>query len=374
MTLTNLAVLVSGLILLVIGAELLVKGASTLAGILGVSPLIIGLTIVAYGTSAPELSVSIISSFAGQADITVGNILGSNIFNILLILGLSALVTPLVVARQIIRSDVPIMIGVSILLLVFGLDGKISRMDGAIFFVGGIVYTLSLIYQSRKQINNRDKAKPGSEADRDEFDEEYGFLGENTSAIWLKNLVFVVGGSGLLILGSRWLVESATTIARALGVSELLIGLTIVSIGTSLPELATSIMASIRGERDIAVGNVLGSNIFNILAVLGISGMVSPNGIIFSEAAIKFNAPVAVAVAFICLPIFASGSRISRWEGLLFTFYYFAYTSYLILDALKHESLPLYTTVMLVFVIPMTVVTLITVALQERNSKRKKIG
>ena len=365
MTLTNVLILIGGLIFLVIGAELLVKGASSLAAILGISPLIIGLTIVAYGTSAPEMAVSIMSSFAGKADIAVGNVIGSNIFNILLILGISALVTPLVVARQIIRSDVPIMIGVSVLLLVFGLDGKISRVDGTIFFVGGIVYTLSLLYQSHKQINNND---------RDEFAEEYGLVEENTWKIWLRNLVFIVGGSALLIMGSRWLVSSAIDIARSFGVSELLIGLTIVSVGTSLPELATSVMASIRGERDIAVGNVLGSNIFNILAVLGIAGMIAPDGIIVSEAAIEFNAPVAVAVAFACLPIFYSGSQIDRWEGLLFTFYYFAYTSYLILDATNHDSLPIYTTVMLFFIIPLTVITLITVTLQERNSKRKNIS
>ena len=365
MILTTLLMLVGGLILLVVGAEFLVKGASNVAGILGISPLIIGLTVVAYGTSAPEMSVSIMSSWAGQADIAVGNVLGSNIFNILLILGLSALVTPLVVARQIIRSDVPIMIGVSILLLVFGLDGKISRVDGTIFFIGGVVYTLSLIYQSRRQ---------NHEGDRDEFADEYSFSGQSSPQIWLKNLLFIVGGSGLLVLGSRWLVDSASDIARNLGVSELLIGLTIVSMGTSLPELATSIMASIRGERDIAVGNVLGSNIFNILAVLGMAGMLAPDGIVVADAAIEFNAPVAVAVAFACLPIFASGSQISRWEGLLFTFYYFAYTSYLILDAIDHESLPLYNTVMLFFVIPLTVITLLTVALQERQSKRNKIG
>ena len=365
MTLTTFLMLLGGLVLLVVGAELLVKGASNLAGLLGIPPLIIGLTVVAYGTSAPEMAVSIMSSFAGQADIAVGNVLGSNIFNILLILGLSSLVTPLIVARQIIRSDVPIMIGVSILLLVFGLDGKISRVDGTIFFIGGVIYTLSLIYQSHRQNDHNG---------HDEFAEEYGFLGESSVLIWLKNLIFVVGGSGLLVLGSRWLVDSATTIAKALGVSELLIGLTIISVGTSLPELATSIMASIRGERDIAVGNVLGSNIFNVLAVLGIAGMVAPDGIIVSEAAIQFNAPVAIAVAFACLPIFYSGSQITRWEGLLFTFYYFAYTGYLILDALKHDSLPIYTTVMLFFVIPLTIITLITVALQERYSKQKRIG
>ena len=364
MTLTNVLMLVSGLILLVVGAELLVKGASKLAAILGISPLIIGLTIVAYGTSAPEMAVSIMSSFAGQADIAIGNVLGSNIFNILLILGVSALVTPLVVARQIIRSDVPIMIGVSVLLLIFGLDGKISRVDSTIFFIGGVIYTISLAYQSRQQNDN---------SDGDEFATEYGFSGEISWSIWVKYLLFILGGSGLLTFGSRWLVDSATDIARAFGVSELLIGLTIVAMGTSLPELATSIMASFRGERDIAVGNVLGSNIFNILAVLGIAGMVAPDGIAVPQAAIEFNAPVAIAVAFACLPIFYSGSQINRWEGLLFTFYYFAYTSYLILDAVNHDSLPIYTTVMLFFIIPLTVITLITVVVQEKRSKRKRL-
>ena len=358
MDLITFVVLLGGLVLLVVGAELLVKGASKVAGILGISPLIIGLTVVAYGTSAPEMAVSVMSSFSGRADIAVGNAVGSNIFNTLLILGLSSLVTPLIVAKQIVRSDVPIVIGVSILLYVFGLDGKLSRVDGIILFTGAIVYTLSLIYQSRRQIDN---------AGNDEFEQEYGFDGNKSVVIWLKNISFIIGGSILLVLGSRGLVNSATTIAKSLGVSDLLIGLTIVSMGTSLPELATSIMASIRGERDIAVGNVLGSNIFNILAVLGMAGMISPNGVTVSEAAIQFNIPVAIAVSFACLPIFSSGNRIDRWEGFLFTFYYLAYTVYLILDATKHHSLPIYNTVM-IFIIPLTVITIVTVAVQQKQN------
>lgn len=359
MDIITFAILLGGLVLLVVGAELLVNGASKVAAILGISPLIIGLTIVAYGTSAPEMSVSVMSSFSGRADIAVGNAVGSNIFNTLLILGLSSLVAPLVVAKQIIRSDVPIAIGVSVLLLVFGLDGTLSRVDGIILFTGAVVYTLSLIYQSRRQMNNND----------DEFSQEYGFDGNKTALVWLKYIAFIVGGSILLVLGSRWLVDSATSIAQALGVSDLIIGLTIVSMGTSLPELATSIMASIRGERDIAVGNVLGSNIFNILAVLGMAGMLSPNGVAVSQAAIEFNIPVAIAVSFACLPIFASGNRIDRWEGLLFTFYYVAYTIYLILDTIDHESLPIYTIVMLGFVIPLTVLTLAIVAVRTRKPR-----
>ncbi len=362
MSLITFVLLIGGFILLVVGAELLVKGASILAGILGISPLIIGLTIVAYGTSAPEMAVSVMSSFAGQSDIAIGNAVGSNILNILLILGASAVVTPLVVNRQVIRSDVPIMIGVSILLFVFGLDGKVSRVDGVILFIGAVVYTLSLIYQSRHHNNG---------LNGDEFAEEYGFSGESSALVLGKNILFVIVGSVLLVLGSRFLVDSATEIARALGLSELLIGLTIISFGTSLPELATSVVASLRGERDIAVGNVLGSNIFNILAVLGVAGIVAPNGIIVPEAAIAFDIPVAIAVAFACLPIFASGSRISRWEGFLFIFYYLTYTGYLILDSVNHDSLPIYSTVMLFFVIPLTIITLITVGLQQHNSKRK---
>lgn len=359
----TLLTLVVGLVLLVVGAEFLVKGASNVAAILQIPPLIIGLTIVAYGTSAPEMSVSIMSSFSGQGDIAIGNVIGSNICNILLVLGVSSLVAPLIVSKQVIRSDVPIMIGVSLLLLMFSWDGQLSRVDSIILFVGGLLYTLSLIYQSNKQ-----------GAEEDEFTEEYSFSGTVSPGLWAKNIVLIIGGSGLLIFGSRWLVNSAVTIAQALGVSELLIGLTIVAIGTSLPELATSVIASFRGERDIAVGNVLGSNIFNVLAVLGVGGAVSPDGIAISDAIIQFNAPVAIAVAFACLPIFYSGKRIERWEGLLFLFYYLAYNGYLILDAINHESLPVYSTIMLFFVLPLTAITLITVTIQEKLAEKNRTG
>ena len=353
--------LVVGLVLLVVGAELLVKGASKIAAILNIAPLIIGLTIVAYGTSAPEMSVSIMSTFSNQGDIAVGNVVGSNICNILLVLGLSSVVAPLVVTKQIIRSDVPIMIGVSLLLFVFSLDRQISRVDGIILFIGGLLYTLSLIYQSSKQ---------GPE--QDEFAQEYGFSGDVTPQLWIKNIVFVIGGSILLVVGSRLLVKSAVAIAQDFGVSELLIGLTIVAFGTSLPELATSVVASFRGERDIAVGNVLGSNIFNILAVLGIAGTLSPDGIVVNENIISLDILVAIAVAFACLPIFYSGKRIDRWEGLLFLFYYLAYNGYLILDALDHPILSLYTIIMLYIVLPLTMIALVVVAILEKRAENKR--
>ena len=361
MKLITLVLLLAGLVLLVVGAEFLVKGASRVAAILRIPPLIVGLTIVAYGTSAPEMFVSIISASSGQGDIAMGNVVGSNICNVLLILGLSALITPLIVTKQIIRSDVPIMIGVSLLLLLFSLDGQLSRVDSLILFIGGVVYTLSLIYQSKKQ---------GTVPD--EFTEEYSKSDRVTPSLWLKNIVFIVGGLALLVLGSRWLVDSAVTIARALQVNELLIGLTIVAFGTSLPELATSLVASWRGERDIAIGNVLGSNIFNILAVLGVAGIVSPNGVEVSQALIKFDIPVAIAVAVACLPIFYSGRRIDRWEGLLFLFYYLIYTVYLILNATGAEALPEYINAMLWFVLPLTIITLAIVSVQEKRAANKR--
>ncbi|HAC66207.1 MAG TPA: sodium:calcium antiporter [Cyanothece sp. UBA12306] len=351
--------LLAGLVLLVIGAEMLVKGASNLAVSLGVSPLVIGLTIVAYGTSSPEMAVAIQSSFAGKAGIALGNVIGSNIFNVLVILGLSALAMPLMVDQQLIRLDVPIMIGISCLTLFFGIDGLISRSDGIVLLLGGIIYTGFLIYQGSKQDNQNKEA--GSES----------VIGLSKLQ-WVNNIGLILGGTGLLVLGSRWLVLSSISIARTIGVSELVIGLTIVAAGTSLPELATSIIATLKGERDIAVGNVIGSNIFNILAVLAISSIFAPNGIPVENAAIGFDLPVMIAIAIACLPIFFTGNIINRWEGFLFISYYIAYTTYLILRSTEHDSLPIFSNVMLLFVIPITVITLIIVTLHSLKKKSQK--
>lgn len=356
--------LVAGLVLLVVGAEFLVKGSSRLAAMLRIPPLIIGLTVVAYGTSAPEMTVSVISALSPQgADIAIGNVVGSNICNVLLILGLSSLIAPLAVSKQMIRSDVPIMIGVSLLLLMFSLDGQLGKVDSIILFIGAITYTLSLIYQSSKQ-----------GVEEDEFAQEYSLSEPVTPIAWAKNTAYIIGGLVLLVLGSRWLVDSAITIAKYFQVSELIVGLTIVAVGTSLPELFTSVIASYRGETDIAVGNVLGSNIFNILAVLGISGIVAPNGINVSQSVINFDLPVMIAVAFSCLPIFYSGKRIERWEGILFLFYYVAYTTYLILNSANppHPILPLYVKIMMLGVIPVTIIAIITIAIMEKRAKSKK--
>ncbi len=345
MSLMIALMLAGGLVLLVFGAEVFVRGASRLAAAFGVSPLVIGLTVVALGTSSPEVAVSVQSAYAGAADIATGNVIGSNICNVLLILGLCALVAPMNVSQQLVRLDVPVMIGVSLLFLLLALDQGISRAEGILLLAGLGGYTTFLIVQSRRE-TLQIKA---------EYEKEFG---EMETPRLAPNFVLVLGGLGLLVLGSQWFVTAATEIAVLLGVSELVIGLTIVAIGTSLPELATSVIAAVRGERDIAVGNIVGSNIFNILFVAGTASVVAPDGLPVAAAALRFDIPVMIAVAVACLPIFFTGHRVDRWEGGLFFGYYIAYTGYLLLAATEHDALPVYSQVMGLFVIPLTGVTL----------------
>ncbi|HHY53962.1 MAG TPA: calcium/sodium antiporter, partial [Chloroflexi bacterium] len=320
----TILLLVGGLITLVIGAEILVRGASRLAAALGISPLVIGLTIVAFGTSSPEMAVSIQSAISGQVDIAIGNVVGSNIFNILFILGLSAVIVPLVVAEQLVRLDVPLMIGISVLVWVLSFNGFIEQWEGIVLFASLIAYTIFLIVQSR-----REKGK----AIEAEYETEYALHEPRTGRRALLNISMAVSGLVLLVFGARWFVDGAVELARNLGMSELIIGLTIVAAGTSMPEVATSLVAAIRGERDIAVGNVVGSNIFNILAVLGLSALASPAGLPVASGMLTIDMPFMVAVAIACLPIFLTGHTIARWEGVVFLAYYAAYTVYLVLDA-----------------------------------------
>jgi cation:H+ antiporter len=315
---------------------------------------------VAFGTSSPELAVSIKSALSGQPNIALGNVVGSNIFNVLFILGLSALIVPLVVSQQLVRLDVPLMIALSVIVLILSLDQTLSRIDGIMLVTGLIIYIWFLFYQSSRETT----------AVRQEYAKEF-VPEERVRDNTIKNIGLVLGGLVLLVLGSRWLVDSAVSFAQYLGVSELVIGLTIIAAGTSLPEVVTSVIAVIRGERDIAVGNVVGSNIFNIMGVLGFASIVAPTGIEVSTAVIGFDIPVMIAVALACLPIFFTGGVISRQEGALLLGYYIAYTLYLILAASHHDSLPRFSAVMLYFVIPLTIVTIIIVALQEILNKKK---
>ena len=344
MTALTIALFVAGIVLLIVGADLLVRGASRLARAAGVSPLVVGLTVVAFGTSAPEMAVSVKAAVTGQADIAYGNVVGSNIFNVLFILGLSALVAPLLVDRQLMRRDVPIMIGTSLILLALAFDGRIGRLDGALLFAGIVAYTVYSVVKSRKEAAARREASP---------EEKPGPTGSP-----LVNVLLILGGLAMLVLGARWLVGGAVEFARTLGVSELVIGLTIVAAGTSLPEVATSVLAAFRGQREIAVGNVVGSNVFNILAVLGLSGLVAPSGIPVAPQALAFDTPVMIAVAVACLPIFFTGHVIARWEGGLFLFFYAAYTAFLLMKATSSAALPTLQHAMVWFVLPLTVVTL----------------
>lgn len=345
---TPVLLLAAGLVLLVFGAEFLVRGSSRLAAAFGIPSLVVGLTVVAFGTSAPELAVSVRSAWAGRGDLALGNAVGSNIFNVLFILGLSALIAPLVVARRLVRLDVPILVGVSVLLLLLALDGSLGRVDGALLFAGILAYTGFQIREGRRAGSRTERARRN----------------DRSGGSRIADVAFVVGGLAALVLGARWLVSAAVELALGLGVSELVVGLTVVAGGTSLPEVATSVAASLRGQRDIAVGNVVGSNLFNILAVLGLAGLLAPEGVEVSRAALSFDLLVMLAAAVACLPIFFTGYRIARWEAALFLGYYGAYTGYLVLHAAEHPALPAFRTALLWFVLPLTAVTVLVVAVR----------
>jgi cation:H+ antiporter len=348
----TVVVLVAGLALLVAGAEVLVRGASALAVLAGISPLVVGLTVVAYGTSSPELAVAIQAGLNEQPDVALGNVVGSNVCNVLLVLGLCATVTPLFVQQELVRRDVPIMIGVSLLLLGLVLDGRLSRLDGCLLLAGVVLYSVFVIRQSRKDPSS------GPAGGED--------VPERPAGGVARHVAFVLLGLGLLVLGGRWLVDSAVDIAEAVGVSELVIGLTVVAVGTSMPEIATSLLAVLRGERDMAVGNVVGSNIFNVLLIAGATGVVTRGGgADVPDGLVHFDLPVMTAVAVACLPVFFTGCTISRWEGVVFVGYYVAYTLYLLLDATGHDGQQLLGTTMLLFVLPITVITLAVLAARE---------
>jgi cation:H+ antiporter len=348
MTWAEIVCLVGGFVTLVAGAEVLIRGASRLAAALGISPLVIGLTVVAYGTSAPELAINLVAVHTDRADIAMGNVVGSNIFNVLFILGLCGMIGSLRVDAQLIRVDVPIMIGVSLVVLMMALDGRIGRLDGAALTAGIVAYTVFSIRQSRR----------ASRRLKEEYAHEYGPELGSGGGRTMSHAALVLGGLVLLVAGSRWLIEGATAAARAMGVSELVIGLTVVAAGTSMPEVATSVIAAIRGERDLAVGNIVGSNLFNLMSVLGFASLFAPDGITVCRQALIFDLPVMVAVAVACLPIFFTGHCIARWEGALFLAYYLFYTFELFVLARSWEEGQRLVWGISAFVVPLTLVTL----------------
>lgn len=336
---------VAGFAALLAGGELMVRGASQMAATVGISPLVIGLTVVAFGTSAPELAVSVQSALAGQPELAIGNVVGSSIVNILVILGAAALVIPLAVSRKLVRVDVPIMIGVSGAVLLFGLDGEISRLEGVLLASGLVGYVALTLWNSRRKSADGDQELRESQAAP-----RGGFRKLATQ------VAYMVAGVALLLLGSGWLVDGAVAVATAMGISELVIGLTIVAIGTSLPELATSVVAAVRGQREIAVGNAVGSNIFNVLMVLGLTAVVAPGGLDVPGAALRFDIPVMILVGFLALPIMFTRYQISRREGLLFIACYVAYVVYTILLAVGSQALSIVAIVSLALLVPAALV------------------
>jgi cation:H+ antiporter len=306
--------LIAGLAMLVLGAEALVRGAARLAAVFGVSSLVVGLTVVAFGTSAPELSVSLLAALRGVPGLAVGNAVGSNSFNILVILGLAALVTPLAVQRRLVRQELPLLIAVTLLLLAFGLDGRLSRGEGALLLLLLLLYLALLGRQLRGE---RSPAPVTPRAARP----------------LLVDCARILVGLALLVLGAQRLVDGATAFALQLGASPRVIGLTVVAAGTSLPELAASLVAALRHERDIAVGNVLGSNLFNLLGVLGGATLAAPAGLPLTGRAQGLDLAVSLLAALACLPIFITGGRISRLEGALMLLGYGAYLALLMTRA-----------------------------------------
>ncbi|GAA1707053.1 calcium/sodium antiporter [Dietzia cercidiphylli] len=388
--LTVLALAV-GFVLLIGGGEVLVRGAGGLAATLGISPLVVGLTVVAFATSAPEFAVSVDAALSGYPGLAVGNVVGSNIANILLILGLTAIVAPLVATSRIVRVDIPIMVLFSVVALLVALDGTISFLDGLLLFAGLVAYVVATIVISRKQDGGRAAAASedpvgdgagggaardaaaGDDAARDAAagDDPAGgaSAGETRSSgvasshPVLVSSVFVVVGVALLVVGARLLVAAASDLASAWGMSDLVIGLTVVAVGTSLPEFATSVVAAIRGERDLAIGNIVGSNMFNIGAVLGMTSLITPIDV--APGAVRFDLPIMLAVSLALLPIAFTGMAIKRWEGLLFTGFYAAYVVYVVLQAADHDALDPFSAAMLWFVIPITALWLIGLATYE---------
>ncbi|MFW6199686.1 MAG: calcium/sodium antiporter [Gemmatimonadota bacterium] len=456
-------VLLAGTVALILGAELLIRGASRLAAAAGISSLVVGLTVVSFGTSAPELAVTVGSALTGRGDIGVGNVLGSNILNIFFILGLSAAVRPLVVSYELVRREVPILIGVTLAVWLLAANGVLGRVEGIVLVLGSLAYTTFLIREGRKTRSGRKspeakaaEAKAAAEstgttgatgvtgttdakgapetkeakgaretkeangvtgtngapsgdvegAGEEHADEEpppqglpdgatpkggltvgatpKGGLtvgatsGESGEIRPVWNVFLVVAGLVLLLAGARWLVESAVAIATTLGVSEVIIGLTVVALGTSLPEVATSVLATLRGERDIAVGNVVGSNVFNLTLILGAGSAAASGGLTVPPAVLAFDMPIMVAATLACLPVFFTGYRIARWEGFLFLGYYVAYTLYLVLAASSHDALDEFSAVMAYFVVPLTVLTLVVLTGRAwrggRNDRGRSVG
>lgn len=323
--LANITWFLFGLAALIVGADVMVKGGSHLASRLGISPIVVGLTVVSIGTSLPELAVGVVAAGQGSGALAVGNIAGTNVVNLLLILGFSAAMVPLVLHLRTIRFELPMMAAAALLLWALAADGVMSRVDGAILLTGAVAYTAAVILSARRE----------SREVFDEFADEYAEELSNVSTVIVRNqtlreVMMLIGGIALVVAGADWLVDGAVGMARGFGVSDALIGLTVVAIGTSAPELVTTVVSTLRGDRDIAIGNLVGSSIYNITLILGVTCLVPPHGLQLPSSLVRIDIPIMVIVALVCIPIFITGRRVSRSEGIAMITAYATYLFFLL--------------------------------------------
>ncbi len=322
--------LILGLAALLVGAELVVRFGSSIAQRLGIPPIVVGLTIVSIGTSAPELAVGIEAISDDAGSLAVGNIAGTNVVNLLLILGLAAVMRPVLLARQTLVLDLPAMVGASVLLLALAWDGSLSVLDGVVLFAGALVYTGLLLWNTR-----RERMLGRASALLEEFAAETDDVPDVMEpAFWpvTWRLGGLIAALMIIVLGADWLVTGAVEIAQAFGVSDAFIGLTVVAIGTSAPELVTTIVSTLRGERDIAIGNLIGSSTYNLTLVLGASLFFADGQVALDPELVMVDIPIMVLVALVCIPVFLTGRRITRTEGVVFIGAYAVFLGYLILN------------------------------------------
>lgn len=319
----DLLLIAIGLVALVAGAEGVVRGGSRVAAGLGISPIVVGVTVVSIGASAPELAVGIDAAVAGNGSLAVGNIAGTNVVNLLLILGLSAAIRPLTLHAQTLRLDLPVMVGAAVLVTALAWNGHLSRLEGVVMVALAVVYTLVIVRVAR-----RERAVVVAEYAR-EF--ATGPAPRHSTRFFLGNSALLLAGIAVVVLGADWLVEGSVGLARTHGLSEAVIGLTIVAVGTSAPELVTTVVSTLRGDRDIAVGNLLGSSVFNLLLILGVTTIVPAGGIVVEHELTRIDLPIMVAVALLCVPVFRTDRRVSRLEGSVFVVLYLVYLAYLLL-------------------------------------------
>lgn len=321
--------LLAGFAVLVAGGELLVRGASALSARMGISPMVVGLTVVAIGSSLPELAVGVDAAVRGSPGLVTGNIVGTNIVNLLLVLGLAAAIQPIITARQMLRLDLPAVAAAAVLLLVLSLGGSLTWPAGVLLLLVGVAYTATILWytkRSRAQELSRQAAQVQTVETTDTQDAPPA--GWRRGAV---DAVLLLGGIVLVILGADWLVTGAVDIASELGVSDALIGLTIVAVGTSAPELVTTVVATLRGQASMAVGNLIGSSVYNIVFILGATVLVAPDAIPVPDEVLRVDMPVLVVVSLLVVLMFRTGRRMSRWEGLLLVAFYAVYLTYLLL-------------------------------------------